>query len=145
MFKKYMIYLIRWQLSTPILAVCVALLASYGATVATIIANFIGGLLFFWVDRWIFKSKNKIPKKDMDMIFEYMKTVVNNAPEIRLECLNKKEKQSRLERTYDTYGNMGIEFEEMMDKWSESTRRRWYNYIMKDLEEYKKNLKNIKK
>ena len=138
MFKKYMIYLIRWQLSTPILAVCVALLASYGATVATIIANFIGGLLFFWVDRWIFKSKNKIPRKDMDMIFEYMKTVVNNAPEIRLECLNKKEKQSRLERTYDTYGNMGIEFEEMMDKWSETTRRRWYNHIMKDLEEYKK-------
>ena len=138
MFKKYMIYLIRWQLSTPILAVCVALLASYGATVATIIANFIGGLLFFWVDRWIFKSKNKIPRKDMDMIFEYMRTVVNNAPEIRLECLNKKEKQSRLERTYDTYGNMGIEFEEMMDKWSETTRRRWYNHIMKDLEEYKK-------
>ena len=138
MFKKYMIYLIRWQLSTPILAVCVALLASYGATVATIIANFIGGLLFFWVDRWIFKSKNKIPRKDMDMIFEYMRTVVNNAPEIRLECLNKKEKQSRLERTYDTYGNMGIEFEEMMDKWSETTRRRWYNHFMKDLEEYKK-------
>ena len=75
--------------------------------------------------------KNKIPRKDMDMIFEYMRTVVNNAPEIRLECLNKKEKQSRLERTYDTYGNMGIEFEEMMDKWSESTRRRWYEHIMK--------------
>lgn len=145
MFKKYMIYLIRWQLSTPILAVCVAWLAAYGATIATIVANFIGGLLFFWVDRWIFKSKNKIPRKDMDMIFEYMRTVVNNAPEIRLECLNKKEKQSRLERTYDTYGNMGIEFEEMMDKWSESTRRRWYNHIMKELEEYKKNLKNIKK
>ena len=140
MLKKYLLYLIRWQLSTPILAVCVVWLASLGTTWATIIANFIGGLIFFWVDKWIF-NRNKIPSKDMNMIFEYMRTVVNNAPEIRLECLNKKEKQSRLERTYDTYGNMGIEFEDMMDKWSESTRRRWYNHIMKELEEYKKKLK----
>lgn len=140
MLKKYLLYLIRWQLSTPILAVCVVWLASLGTTWATIIANFIGGLIFFWVDKWIF-NRNKIPSKDMNMIFEYIRTVVNNAPEIRLECLNKKEKQSRLERTYDTYGNMGIEFEDMMDKWSESTRRRWYNHIMKELEEYKKKLK----
>lgn len=133
MIKKYLMYLIRWQLSTPILAVCVALLATYGTTFATIIANLIGGLIFFWVDRWIFKSKNKIPRKDMDMIFEYMRNVVHNAPDIKLEYIpgTKKERLKRLERTYDTYGNMGIEFEEMMDKWSESTKRRWYEHIMK--------------
>ena len=60
MFKKYLMYLIRWQLSTPILAVCVVWLASLGTTWATIIANFIGGLIFFWVDKWIF-NRNKIP------------------------------------------------------------------------------------
>ena len=81
MFKKYILYLIRWQLSTPILAVCVVWLASLGTTWATIIANFIGGLIFFWVDKWIF-NRNKIPSKDMNMIFEYIRTVVNNAPEI---------------------------------------------------------------
>ena len=54
--KKYFLYLIRWQLSTPILAVCIVWFASLGATVSTVLANFIGGLIFFWVDRWIFQK-----------------------------------------------------------------------------------------
>ncbi len=54
--RKYFLYLIRWQLSTPILAVCVVWFASMGTTVATILANLIGGLIFFWVDRWIFQK-----------------------------------------------------------------------------------------
>ncbi len=54
--KRYLLYLVRWQLSTPILAVCVWLLTdSLGATLTTIIANLIGGLIFFWVDQWIFR------------------------------------------------------------------------------------------
>ena len=66
-FKRYGLYLIRWQLSTPILAVVPAVIYSYvpeksytmdgwdwvGATVA----NLIGGLIFFWVDLMIFTSK----------------------------------------------------------------------------------------
>lgn len=56
MFRKYSLYLIRWQLSTPILAVCIVLFAQYGATWSTVLANFIGGLIFFWVDRWIFRK-----------------------------------------------------------------------------------------
>jgi len=53
---KYFLYLVRWQLSTPILAVCVYYLTrSIGATWTTVIANLIGGLIFFWVDRWIFR------------------------------------------------------------------------------------------
>jgi len=55
--KRYVLYLVRWQLSTPILAVCVWWLTdSLGATLTTIVANFIGGLIFFWVDLWIFRN-----------------------------------------------------------------------------------------
>lgn len=49
---KYFIYLVRWQLSTPILSLCVLYYApKYGVTWATIIANLIGGLGFFWFDK----------------------------------------------------------------------------------------------
>jgi len=55
MYKKYVLYLLRWQLSTPILALITANLAYLGYWYAATIANLIGGLIFFWVDRWIFK------------------------------------------------------------------------------------------
>ena len=54
--KKYMFYIIRWQLSTPILAVVLIWLTNQNKWVATIVANFIGALIFFWVDRKIFKT-----------------------------------------------------------------------------------------
>ena len=57
-FKRYGLYLIRWQLSTPILAGVLALLGGLGELAATIIANLIGGLIFFWVDRFIFTSES---------------------------------------------------------------------------------------
>jgi len=60
MIKKYLLYLFRWQLSTPILAVCLYL--PFGVTEKTIIANLIGGLIFFWVDRFIFTSKYLAPQ-----------------------------------------------------------------------------------
>lgn len=63
MTKKYLLYLLRWQLSTPILAVCLVWLGGLDELWATIIANLIGGLIFFWVDKYIFghttKPKNK--------------------------------------------------------------------------------------
>ncbi len=55
-FKKYIFYIIRWQLSTPILAVVLIILAKQNKWIATIIANLIGALLFFWIDRIIFKT-----------------------------------------------------------------------------------------
>lgn len=55
--KRYGLYLIRWQLSTPILAGVLYVLSGTGKLTATIIANFIGGLIFFWVDRFIFTSR----------------------------------------------------------------------------------------
>ncbi|PKN01210.1 MAG: hypothetical protein CVU77_06395 [Elusimicrobia bacterium HGW-Elusimicrobia-1] len=56
--KKYLLYLVRWQLSTPILAFCIVWFAAFGTTLASVIANIIGGLIFFWVDRWIFRKTN---------------------------------------------------------------------------------------
>jgi hypothetical protein len=56
-FKRYGLYLVRWQLSTPILAVVLYYLAPIGALAATVVANLIGGLIFFWVDRFIFTSQ----------------------------------------------------------------------------------------
>lgn len=55
--KRLGLYLLRWQLSTPILAVCLHFLAGLGELWATIIANFIGGCIFFAVDKKIFKEK----------------------------------------------------------------------------------------
>lgn len=61
--KQYALYLIRWQLSTPILAVVLIVMSKYGvgATIATIVANLIGGLMFYWIDRFIFRKKILVP------------------------------------------------------------------------------------
>ena len=56
MLRRYILYLFRWQLSTPILAGVLILLSSIGNLWGTIVANFIGGLVFFWVDMFIFTS-----------------------------------------------------------------------------------------
>jgi len=55
---------VRWQLSTPILAPIVAIfkhsssiLGTREDWIAATIANLIGACIFFWVDRFIFKSK----------------------------------------------------------------------------------------
>ena|SRR3989338_6185509 len=56
--KRYLIYLLRWQLSTPILAAALIWLKSMNQWIATIIANLIGGLIFYWVDKFIFTSRS---------------------------------------------------------------------------------------
>ena len=61
MITRYFVYLLRWQVSTPILAFCVIFFAGFGNVWATIIANLIGGLIFFWIDRYIFVKKSNIP------------------------------------------------------------------------------------
>ena len=63
--KKFFLYLIRWQLSSPILAVCMVWMGGWNVAIATIVANLIGGCIFFWVDRWIFgdrKVKKRVAK-----------------------------------------------------------------------------------
>lgn len=59
--KKFIFYLFRWQLSTPILSVVLIWLATMNKWVAAAIANLIGGALFFWVDKWIFKERFLAP------------------------------------------------------------------------------------
>jgi hypothetical protein len=54
--KRYGLYLIRWQLSTPILAGVLYALSGMNKITATVIANLIGGLIFYWVDMFIFTS-----------------------------------------------------------------------------------------
>ena len=52
---RFFFYLVRWQLSTPILWLVVSRLGA--GLDATIVANLIGASIFFWVDRFIFGSK----------------------------------------------------------------------------------------
>jgi len=53
--RRFILYLIRWQLSTPILWLVVK---NLGVGIwATVLANLIGGAIFFWVDKFIFTSK----------------------------------------------------------------------------------------
>jgi len=54
--KKFILYLIRWQLSTIILAPCIHYLP-FDTLTKTIIANLIGGCIFFWIDKFIFKEE----------------------------------------------------------------------------------------
>jgi membrane protein YqaA with SNARE-associated domain len=57
--KRYLLYLLRWQCSTPILALCFWKLQGLGLIESTIIGNLIGGLIFFWIDRQIFRHKKQ--------------------------------------------------------------------------------------
>jgi len=55
--KRFLLYLLRWQLSTPILALVLHLLDT-NEIIETIIANLIGGIIFFWIDKLIFKERS---------------------------------------------------------------------------------------
>jgi hypothetical protein len=48
----FVLYAVRWQLSTPILWLVIKKLGP--GIKGTVIANFIGSIVFFFVDRWIF-------------------------------------------------------------------------------------------
>jgi hypothetical protein len=63
---QFLLYLVRWQLSSPILAVIMSVTVAYASRtkikwptkaewLGAIIANLIGGGIFFFVDRLIFK------------------------------------------------------------------------------------------
>ena len=51
--KKFLLYLLRWEMSSPILALCLSWLP-FSTIINTIIANLIGGTIFFWIDKRIF-------------------------------------------------------------------------------------------
>jgi hypothetical protein len=74
MIKKFVIYLFRWQLSTPILVPVIMYSCAYLASnpyldlgeslnywIAVIVANFVGAFIFFWIDKFIFKTQYAYP------------------------------------------------------------------------------------
>jgi len=80
--KKFIYYAVRWQLSTPILWACIKYLRVIvdNDLILTIIANFIGACIFFWVDQYIFvvkyykplwEIKSYIKCSDCNTIYKY--------------------------------------------------------------------------
>lgn len=66
--KSFLAYLLRWQISSLILAPCLQVFSgTFGAWGATIIANLIGGVVFFPFDKYvIFRHKKKKETKEKD-------------------------------------------------------------------------------
>lgn len=55
---KFILYCLRWQLSSPILfGVLMFTLDSLSTLQATVLANFIGACIFFKVDEWIMNRR----------------------------------------------------------------------------------------
>ena len=48
---KILLYILRWQLSTPILALFVWWLKDYGSVISFVVANFVGALIFYTIDK----------------------------------------------------------------------------------------------
>lgn len=57
--KRYTIYLIRWQLSTPVIYLVMRYVNIDNTLIKTILANLIGGLIFYWIDKVIFRKGGK--------------------------------------------------------------------------------------
>ena len=55
---RFALYLLRWQLSTPVLAACMWLFRDRGELAAAITANVIGGCIFYFIDKAIFGGAN---------------------------------------------------------------------------------------
>lgn len=54
--KKFLLYALRWQASSPILALCLCAFSNLGPFLSTVIANAVGACIFFFVDLMIFKE-----------------------------------------------------------------------------------------
>lgn len=68
MVSEYILYLLRWQSSSPILWLCYKYLPFKSDLTKTVTANLIGGLIFFWVDILIFKKLEEV-KTFLSQIF----------------------------------------------------------------------------
>lgn len=60
--KRYLFYLCRWQLSTLVLAPVAILLASQNKWIQISAGNLIGGMIFYWIDKFIFNVKKEDSK-----------------------------------------------------------------------------------
>jgi hypothetical protein len=57
--KKFILYVIRWQISSPILFICLYFIPTQNILLKTIISNFIGAMIFYWIDKLIFTKKKE--------------------------------------------------------------------------------------
>lgn len=58
-YTPFSLYLARWQASTPVIWLVLYYMTKYvtdNTLISTIVANFIGGCIFFFVDKRIFKK-----------------------------------------------------------------------------------------
>lgn len=61
--KRLLVYIVRWQLSTPVLALITCLtIDRIGSIGSAIIANLIGALIFYKIDKNIFGKKQNNKK-----------------------------------------------------------------------------------
>ena len=62
-------YLLRWQLSTPILSIVIYFtIDKWGNLVSTMLANLIGGLMFYKIDKLIFQEvENQLTKEQQTL------------------------------------------------------------------------------
>lgn len=51
---RFLLYLFRWQLSSPILLACLLVMTErIGVFWATVVSNLLGGIIFYFVDKRI--------------------------------------------------------------------------------------------
>ncbi|MCX5666315.1 MAG: sigma-70 family RNA polymerase sigma factor, partial [Candidatus Omnitrophica bacterium] len=67
---RYVIYLLRWQLSSPLIAPLVIYFG--GGFAAVVLTNIIGGIVFFWLDKLILKEPGKLFSGWKDFAGEYL-------------------------------------------------------------------------
>jgi DNA-directed RNA polymerase subunit RPC12/RpoP len=113
-FKKLFLYMIRWQLSTPILAWITYLFTGKLESFASaFVANIVGALIFYWIDlitflfnslshQWEVKENiicydcNKETKRGYRLVIAPRYNRVNHQPQFRCEyCSSKKVQQLR--------------------------------------------------
>lgn len=62
--KRFLLYEARWQCSSPILAVCMWVMGEWNVVVATVIANLIGAIIMYPIDRLIFSNNQGRIRQD---------------------------------------------------------------------------------
>jgi len=57
--KRFLLYLIKWQCGTPVILLCMAGIPLSSGTLKTIIANVIGGIIFYPIDLALFNKRTE--------------------------------------------------------------------------------------
>ena len=80
---KYLLYLFRWQLSTPLIAFVLAYLGN--GIFGVVVANFIGGVIFFWLDKKILEEKkDRLIQKYLMYLFRWQLTSLTLFPVVQV-------------------------------------------------------------